>query len=423
MLPALAAVATVVLRRAAGCSSPAVAPPPDAVPPHQNATADIPAQVFVAAFQGQGPCPAGQARFRLDPLELGRHHSLILYFQPPGPTFVLCRCTGCSAPSGTRDAVRVAAHRRRLRRGRATRADAHRRAGRREAGMTQRPMRPPRAAGAPGSATRTARGLRRRQCLALLPAWVTAPLPSFAAGTAQLDPATWARLQPLVRPALVHMRSRRWLQAAGLLEQARRIVDEQPANWRWRCYALPPYGVVLLELGQVDSAIAVLLQAREAEQRVAAGEGDLRLRTIEKLLTEGFSRMLVETEFKRQFLEPVSIAGEPRAHALQNLLLDGRLGAHQSLLPLARAFARTERHDAVTALYLGPPLCLQTAQRSTPTTMPCRRLRPSARNTSASRSACCWPAAVTPITRHARWTKRWNSTGAASVCKVAGRRR
>lgn len=183
----------------------------------------------------------------------------------------------------------------------------------------------------------------------------TAPSPP---GGARLDTATYLRLQALVRPALEHMRRRQWMAAAPLLSRARDLIDEDPSQlWPWRCYVLPPLGVVLLELQQPAQALVLLLQARDAERRLAQGEGDPRMRQAQQLQVDGFSRMLLATEFKRQLLEPIAVAGRPRALALEQLLFDSRAGAHASLLPLARTYAMSGDGAALAALYRGlaPP--------------------------------------------------------------------
>lgn len=180
----------------------------------------------------------------------------------------------------------------------------------------------------------------------------------FPTARPRLDVAMYLQLQTLVRPALEHLRVRRWMAAATLLGQANAVLEQDPAKlWDWRVYVLPPYGVALLELGQVAQARAVLLQAREAEQRLAAGEGHPSLQQLLQAQAGGFSRMLLATEFKRQLFDAVAAAGRPRAHALQTLLFDGKAGAHASLLPLARAHAMADDAAALVALYRSlPPL-------------------------------------------------------------------
>jgi CHAT domain-containing protein len=178
--------------------------------------------------------------------------------------------------------------------------------------------------------------------------------PSSAPGGARLDSASYLRLQALVRPALEHMRRRQWMAAAQLLLRARDLIDEDPESlWPWRCYVLPPLGVVLLELQQPTQALVPLLQAREAERRLARGEGDPRMRQAQQVQADGFSRMLMATEFKRQLLEPIAVAGRPRALALEQLLFDSRAGAHASLLPLARTYAMSGDGAALAELYRG----------------------------------------------------------------------
>lgn len=208
----------------------------------------------------------------------------------------------------------------------------------------------------------------RRGCLLSLAALALANAPLYAApptlpaartgGGTHLDAATFGRLQALVRPAMEHMRRRQWMQASQLLARARDMIDEDPDQlWPWRCYVLPPLGAVLLELHQPTQALPLLLQAREAEQRLARGEGDPRMQQAQVAKAEGFSRMLLETEFKRQLLEPIAAAGRPRALALEQLLFDIRAGAHASLLPLARAYAMAGDSLALASLFRGldPP--------------------------------------------------------------------
>ena len=165
------------------------------------------------------------------------------------------------------------------------------------------------------------------------------------------DGDLFAALRPLVEHGRRAIAARQWMAALTVLERALALVEADPLrNWPFRAYVLPPYGLALQEFGRAADAIDTLRLALEAEQRIEAEPVDERFKRLLASQAVAHSKVLLDVEFKRQFLTVVDVVGQSRPHALVALLFDHGAGAPASIT-LGRALAKAGRAAELLALY------------------------------------------------------------------------
>jgi len=198
-----------------------------------------------------------------------------------------------------------------------------------------------------------AAGLSRRACLAaLLGLGVDAgAFASDAAAARGLAPLWWA-IDPLIRAAKTAHGQGRYMEACRQFEAVlSRIDDAGPGARDMRVTVLPYHALSLLALGQNRPAAAALQEALELEQWLASGSGDPRLQKVVSNFARGLSREIARVEFGREALGRMVVKDQPSVREMAQLLFDEGMGSCQTVVALARAWARLGEPDALLQLY------------------------------------------------------------------------